>query len=86
MPPSEMQQIDVTTVMAMRKVHIHQFAASSQKWNRWRYDFEVAMKGADIPRERWVAVLPTHLDDPARDAYEELTGHAAATRQFPGPN
>ncbi len=63
MPPSEMQEIDVTMAMAMHNVHIHQFIVSTQKWNRWCYDFEVAMKGADIPQARWVAVLPSHLDD-----------------------
>ncbi len=74
MLPSEMQEIDVTMAMAMCKVHIHQFAATTRKWNWWHYDFEVAMKGADIPRERWVAVLPSLLDDSSRDACKELTG------------
>ncbi len=32
------------------------------------------MRGAAIPRLHWVAVLASHLDDKARDAYEELTG------------
>ncbi len=32
------------------------------------------MLGAGIPESHWVAVLPSHLDDKARDAYEELTG------------
>ncbi len=72
--PSEMQEIDGTMAAAMRKVHIHQFIATTWKWNWWRYDFEVVMKGADIPRERWVAVLPSHLDDPSRDSYKEITG------------
>ncbi len=67
MPQSEVQEIDVTTAMAMCKVHIHPFIASTCKWNWWRYDFKVVMKGADIPQARWVAVLPSHLDDLARD-------------------
>ncbi len=33
----------------------------------------MAMNGAYIPQLRWVAVLPTHLDDLSRDAYEEIT-------------
>ncbi len=61
MPLSEVQEIDVTTATAMHKVHICQFVVSTRKWNRWRYDFEVAMKGADIPQTRWVAVLPSPL-------------------------
>ncbi len=47
-PPSEVQEINVTTAMAMCKVHIHPFVATTWKWNQWHYDFEVAMKGADI--------------------------------------
>ncbi len=72
-PPSEVQDIDVPTAAAMCKVHIRQFCASTHKWNRWRYDFEVAMKGAEIPQARSVAVLPSHLDDLSRDVYEEIT-------------
>ncbi len=58
----------------MRKVSIRLFVAANKKWTRWRHDFEVAMMGAGIPQSHWVAVLPSHLDDKARDAYEELTG------------
>ncbi len=71
---SEVPMIDPVMAMAMRKVHIRQFAASMWKWNRWCYDFAIAMMGADIPKEWSVAVLPSHLDDTARDAYEELMG------------
>ncbi len=71
---SEVPMIDSVMATAMRKVHICQFVASMRKWHRWCYDFSVAMMEADIPKERWVAVLPSHLDDTARDAYEELTG------------
>ncbi len=74
MPLSQVKEIDVATATAMHKVHTCQFVASTRKWNQWCYDFEVAMMGADISKERWVAVLPSHLDDTARDAYEELTG------------
>ncbi len=73
MPPSEMQEIDVPTATVMCKVRIQQFDATTCWWNRWRYDFEVAMKGAEIPQARWVAVLPSHLDNLSRDAYEEIT-------------
>ncbi len=51
-PPLEVHDIDVSTAMAMCKVHIRQFIASTHKWNWWRYDFEVAMKGAEIPQAR----------------------------------
>ncbi len=31
------------------------------------------MKGAEIPQSRWIAVLPSHLDDLSRDVYKEIT-------------
>ncbi len=72
-PPSQLQDIDVTTATLMRKVHIRQFDVMTCQWNQWQHDFEVAMKGADIPQSRWVAVLPSHLDDLSRDVYKEIT-------------
>ncbi len=75
--------IDAVMATAMRKVHIRLFVASTRKWNQCCYDFEVAMMGADIPNERWVAVLPSHLDDTARDAYEELMGARCGNQTIP---
>ncbi len=72
-PQAQLQEIDVHTATSMHKVHIDNFNSVKQKWNRWRHDFQMAMKGADIPQTRWVAVLPMHLDDLSRDAYEEIT-------------
>ncbi len=71
--PSQVQEIDVHTATSMHKVHIWQFNSDTHRWNQWRHDFEVAMKGADIPQSMWVAVLPSHLDNLSRDAYEEIT-------------
>ncbi len=50
MLPLEVTTIDMVMAMAMRKVHIHQFVASTWKWNWWRYDFQVAMMGQTFPR------------------------------------
>ncbi len=75
--------IDVATAAAMRKVQIHQFVAAMRKWNRWHHDFEVAMMGATIPQTQWVVVLPSHLDDSSRDAYEELTGARCGNQTIP---
>ncbi len=86
MPPAKVQEIDVTTATAMCKVHIHQFIATIWKWNRWRYDFEVAMKGVDLPQARWVAVLPSHLDDLSRDTYEKSQDQGMAISTSPGAN
>ncbi len=83
MLPSEVPMIDAVMATAMHKVHSCQFVASMWKWNWWCYDFAVAMMGADIPKERWVAVLPSHLDDMARDAYEELTGARCGNQTIP---
>ncbi|MCP4543494.1 MAG: hypothetical protein GY832_40800, partial [Chloroflexi bacterium] len=74
LPAIEVPEIDDKTAQAMRKVNIRPFIAATRKWKRWRHNFEVAMRGAAIPRMHWVAVLASHLDGRARDAYEELTG------------
>ncbi len=41
------------------------------------------MKGAEIPQERWVAVLPSHLDDLSRDVYEEITAPGCSNQYIP---
>ncbi len=41
------------------------------------------MLGAAIPESHWVAVLPSHLDDRARDAYEELTSARRGCQTIP---
>ncbi|MCP4544097.1 MAG: hypothetical protein GY832_43860, partial [Chloroflexi bacterium] len=74
MPVMEIPEISDKTAQNMRKVNIRLFVAATKKWKRWRYDFEVAMRGAAIPRNHWVAAVASHLDDKARDLYEELTG------------
>ncbi|MCP4544631.1 MAG: hypothetical protein GY832_46610, partial [Chloroflexi bacterium] len=74
LPSAQVPQIDAKIAQSMRKVNVRQFVAATRKWKWWRHDFEVAMLGAGIPQTHWVAVLPTHLDDRARDAYEKLTG------------
>ncbi len=73
MLPLQVQEIAAHTVMSMQMVHISKFSMETRKWNRWRHDFEVAMKGADIPQSRWVTVLLSHLDDLSRDTYKEIT-------------
>ncbi len=67
----------------MHKVNLKPFVTTSRKWTRWRHDFEVAMLGAAIPESHWVAVLPSHLDDTARDAYEELMGARQGCQTIP---
>ncbi|MCP4536706.1 MAG: hypothetical protein GY832_06125, partial [Chloroflexi bacterium] len=74
LPESQVPMIDAKTAQAMHKVSIRPFIAASRKWVWWRHDFQVQMLGVGIPESHWVAVLPSHLDDKARDAYEELTG------------
>ncbi len=39
--------------------------------------------GAAIPQTHWVAVLPSHLDDKARDVYKELTGARCSNQMIP---
>ncbi len=86
MPLSEMQEIDVTMAAAMRKVHIHQFVVSTWRWNRWRYDFEVAMKGQTFPRKGGLqfclATLMIHLEMRMKKSQRRDT----AIRHFPGVN
>ncbi len=83
LPQCQVAAIDAKTAQAMRKVNLKPFVATSRKWTRWRHDFEVAMLGAAIPESHWVAVLPSHLDDRARDAYEELTGTRRGCQTIP---
>ncbi len=83
MLPSEVPTIDVVTATAMCKVQVRQFVAATRKWNWWCHDFEVAMMGAAIPQQQWVAVLPSHLDDTARDAYEELMDARRGNQTIP---
>ncbi len=72
--PSELGEIDVNTAESMQKVHMEKFDSKKRHWNRWHHDFETAMKGAKINQNRWVSMLPTYLDDPSWDEYEEITG------------
>ncbi len=83
LPQSQVAAIDAKTAQAMRKVNLKPFVATSRKWTRWRHDFEVAMLGAAIPESHWVAVLPSHLGDTARDVYEELTGARRGCQTIP---
>ncbi len=41
------------------------------------------MMGVAIPETHWVAMLPSHLDNRARDAYEELTGTRQGCQTIP---
>ncbi len=45
--------------------------------------FRSGNEGADIPQARWVAVLPSHLDDLSRDAYEEITAPRCGNQDIP---
>ncbi len=86
MLPSEVKAIDAVMAMATCKVHIRQLAASMQNWNWWCYDFEVAMMGADIPKERWVAVLPATWMIQPETHMKNSRDHDEAIRQFLGMN
>ncbi len=71
------------TAASMRKVHIDKFNSMKHRWNWWRHDFETAMMDAEIDQSRWVAMLPSHLDDLSRDAYEEITGPDRGNQYIP---